>query len=83
LRCWRSDRFGWGTEASLSQALAHPAPEHWTGITVRDEQPGEHLDLWLAMNTSQFSRLSVDNAARESDLAGSTDDDRPHLRTWQ
>jgi protein-L-isoaspartate(D-aspartate) O-methyltransferase len=56
-------------QVALSQALTHPAREHWTGITVHDEQPVEHLDLWLAMNTSQFSRLSVDNTARESGLA--------------
>jgi protein-L-isoaspartate(D-aspartate) O-methyltransferase len=55
-------------EAALSQALTHPAHEHWTGLQVRDDEPVEHLDLWLAMNASRFSRLSVTKAARQSGL---------------
>ena len=56
-------------EAALSRALDHPAREHWTGIHVHDEQPAEHLDLWLAMNTSRFARLSVTKAGRDDGLA--------------
>ncbi len=54
---------------ALSRALTHPARERWSGIRVHDEQPVEHLDLWLAMNTSGFARLSVTKKARETGLA--------------
>ncbi|MCW2948943.1 MAG: hypothetical protein JWR24_5660 [Actinoallomurus sp.] len=55
-------------EAALSQALTHPAHEHWTGVQIRDGEPVEHLDLWLATNASRFGRLFVTKAARESGL---------------
>ncbi|GAA4612831.1 methyltransferase, FxLD system [Actinoallomurus liliacearum] len=53
---------------ALTQALTHPAHEHWTGLQVRDDGPVEHLDLWLATNASRFGRLSVTKAARDSGL---------------
>ncbi|MCO5994799.1 methyltransferase, FxLD system [Actinoallomurus rhizosphaericola] len=52
----------------LTQALTHPAHEHWTGLRVRDDEPVEHLDLWLATSASRFGRLAVTNAARDSGL---------------
>jgi protein-L-isoaspartate(D-aspartate) O-methyltransferase len=55
-------------EEALGQALTYPAHEHWTGVTVADHQPVEHLDLWLATTTSRFARLSAGTAARESAL---------------
>jgi protein-L-isoaspartate(D-aspartate) O-methyltransferase len=56
-------------EEALGQALTHPAREHWTGLQVRDDEPVEHLDLWLATHASRFGRLSVTKTARESGLA--------------
>jgi protein-L-isoaspartate(D-aspartate) O-methyltransferase len=57
--------------AALAQALAHPAASHWTGIIVGDDEPAEHLDLWLAVTTTEasFSRLSVTRDARTRGLA--------------
>ncbi|MGH3771047.1 MAG: methyltransferase, FxLD system, partial [Pseudonocardiaceae bacterium] len=55
-------------EAALGQALTYPAHEHWTGVTIGDREPVEHLDLWLATISSRFARLSVGAAARESAL---------------
>lgn len=56
-------------EAALANALTHPAHEHWTGVHVHDDEPAEHLDLWLTTtNTSSFGRLSVGSAARASGL---------------
>lgn len=49
---------------ALSQALTHPAHEEWTGITIDDDDPVEHLDLWLATTSSNFARLSVPTEAR-------------------
>jgi protein-L-isoaspartate(D-aspartate) O-methyltransferase len=55
-------------EAALGQALTHPAHEHWTGVEIGDDQPVEHLDLWLSTVTRRFARLSAGQAARESGL---------------
>ncbi|MGH4020334.1 MAG: methyltransferase, FxLD system [Pseudonocardiaceae bacterium] len=57
-------------ETALAQALTHPAHQHWTGIHVHDDEPAEHLDLWLATTDSatNFGRLSVGSAARASGL---------------
>lgn len=57
-------------ETALAHALTHPAHEHWTGVQVHDEQPAEHLDLWLTTTDSarSFGRLSVGSAARASGL---------------
>jgi protein-L-isoaspartate(D-aspartate) O-methyltransferase len=55
-------------EAALRHALTHPADQHWTGIQIHDDEPVEHLDLWLATNASRFARLSVTKTARESGL---------------
>jgi protein-L-isoaspartate(D-aspartate) O-methyltransferase len=55
-------------EAALGQALSYPAHEHWTGVTIGDREPVEHLDLWLVTTSSRFARLSVGAAARESAL---------------
>lgn len=57
-------------QAALAHALAYPAHEHWTGIQVHDEEPAEHLDLWLTTTNSpnSFGRLSVGSAVRASGL---------------
>ncbi|WP_198351851.1 hypothetical protein [Streptomyces typhae] len=52
----------------LSQALTHPSHEVWTGITVGDTDPVEHLDLWLATTTHHFGRLSVGAQAHQRGL---------------
>ncbi|MGH3769114.1 MAG: methyltransferase, FxLD system [Pseudonocardiaceae bacterium] len=57
-----------GDEAALDQALTYPAHEHWTGVQIRDDEPGEHLDLWLATTTNNFARLSVGSQARDNGL---------------
>ncbi|WP_165485596.1 methyltransferase, FxLD system [Protofrankia symbiont of Coriaria ruscifolia] len=52
-------------EAALAQTLAYPACEYWTSLPVRHDEPAQHLDLWLATNTSAcFGRLAVGPAAR-------------------
>lgn len=56
-------------EPALTQALAHPAHTHWTGINVTDHEPVEHLDLWLATTTHGFARLSVSADARKAQIA--------------
>ncbi len=53
-------------EAALGRALTYPAREQWSGVQIRDDQPVEHLDLWLATTTSNFARLSIGAEARES-----------------
>jgi protein-L-isoaspartate(D-aspartate) O-methyltransferase len=56
-------------QTALSRALTHPAHVQWTGIQVRDEQPIEHLDLWLLTRGGlPFGRLSVGAVAREGEL---------------
>ncbi len=55
-------------EAALGQVLTYPAHQHWTGMEIADDEPVEHLDLWLATVTSRFARLSVSAEARESRL---------------
>ncbi len=42
-------------EAALARALTYPAHEHWTGVRVHDEEPAEHLDLWLTTTDSLSS----------------------------
>jgi protein-L-isoaspartate(D-aspartate) O-methyltransferase len=54
---------------ALSQAFGHPAHELWTGIVIHDDEPVEHLDLWLTTITPCFGRLSIGSTARESGLA--------------
>jgi len=56
---------------ALAQAFVYPAAEHWTGIPVREDEPAEHLDLWLATTTTQasFSRVTVTPRARARQLA--------------
>ncbi|MFB9443128.1 methyltransferase, FxLD system [Dactylosporangium vinaceum] len=50
---------------SLSYALNHSAHAHRTGIQVHDDQPAQHLDLWLLTHTTHpFGRLSVTATAR-------------------
>ena len=47
---------------ALAEALDHPAPEEWTGITVHDrDYDALHLDLWMAttITGAQFARLSI------------------------
>lgn len=56
-------------DTTLSQALTHPAHEAWTGITIGDTDPVEHLDLWLATTTEHFARLTVGTQARQSGQA--------------
>ena len=56
-------------EAALTQALYWPAHERWTGIQVHDDEPAEHLDLWLAtISDRPFGRLSVGSVARKTGL---------------
>jgi len=55
-------------DSALGQALTYPRREHWTGVLVGDDQPAEHLDLWLATTRSGFSRLHAGTRARESNL---------------
>ncbi len=52
-------------ETALRQVLTHPAHEHWTGVVINDE-PVEHLDLWLVTLGCRFARLAVEPGARES-----------------
>jgi protein-L-isoaspartate(D-aspartate) O-methyltransferase len=58
-------------DAALTRALTHPPATHWTGVIVRDDEPAEHLDLWLATTATEasFSRLSVTKGARARGLA--------------
>jgi protein-L-isoaspartate(D-aspartate) O-methyltransferase len=57
-------------EDTLSHALAYRAHQRWTGVMVTDDQPIEHLDLWLATTTSSgFARLSAGSRARENGVA--------------
>lgn len=57
-------------QAALSRALTYPAHTQWTGIEIRDDEPAEHLDLWLLTTGSgSFGRLSVGSVARSSGLA--------------
>lgn len=55
--------------AALADAFTHPARTHWTGITVTDHEPVEHLDVWLATHTTGFARLSVGTDARTAGVA--------------
>lgn len=48
-----------------------PPLRRWTGIRLRDDEPVEHLDLWLATNkerASAFGRLSVGATARDNGI---------------
>ncbi|NRQ30615.1 methyltransferase, FxLD system [Nonomuraea sp. NN258] len=53
----------------LSRTLTYPAHQEWTGIEIRDEQPVEHLDLWLVTTGSRFGRLSAGPDARDRGIA--------------
>jgi protein-L-isoaspartate(D-aspartate) O-methyltransferase len=46
-------------EAAMRDALTYPAHPMWTGVTIHDGQPGEHLDLWLVTAGVRFGRLAV------------------------
>jgi hypothetical protein len=62
---------------ALTHALAHPTVEQWTGITVRHDEPAEHLDRWLATTDAVtnpasgicFGRLRVTRATRDAGIA--------------
>ncbi|MGY0231404.1 methyltransferase, FxLD system [Longispora urticae] len=55
--------------AALSRVLQHPRRETWTGLTVHDNDPIGHLDLWLFHHTQKpFARLGVGKAAKDSGL---------------
>jgi protein-L-isoaspartate(D-aspartate) O-methyltransferase len=56
---------------ALARVLTYPEAGHWTGILVRDDEPAEHLDLWLATTTTtaSFSRLGVTKDARARGVA--------------
>jgi protein-L-isoaspartate(D-aspartate) O-methyltransferase len=57
-------------QAALTDVLTHPAHTRWTGIHVRDNEPIEHLDLWLLTTSGDnFGRLSVEPVARSTGLA--------------
>ncbi|MGH3842325.1 MAG: hypothetical protein ACRDS0_12890 [Pseudonocardiaceae bacterium] len=57
-----------GDQAAFGQALTYPAHQQWTDVQIHDDEPVEHLDLWLATTASNFARLSVGSQARESGL---------------
>ncbi|MET8014837.1 hypothetical protein ABZU86_34670 [Streptomyces sp. NPDC005271] len=52
--------------SALSRALTHRPHEAWTGITIGDMDPVEHLGLWPATTIDHFARLSVGIQARHS-----------------
>jgi protein-L-isoaspartate(D-aspartate) O-methyltransferase len=63
-------------DAELSRAFGAPSSQCWTAIRVRDDEPAEHLDLWLYTMLcrghgagASFSRLSVTTDARSNGLA--------------
>ncbi|WP_283137523.1 methyltransferase, FxLD system [Rhizohabitans arisaemae] len=62
-------RGGSAVDDGLKDALTHSAVRKWTGIRVTDEQPAEHLDLWLATSGAPFGRMATGKAARERGLA--------------
>lgn len=53
-------------ETTLRQVLGYPAHEQWSGVVIRDDEPVEHLDLWLVTLGRRFGRLSAEPGARES-----------------
>lgn len=62
--------------AALARLLGASPRQYWTAIRVRDDEPAEHLDLWLYTMLcrghgagASFSRLSVTADARSSGLA--------------
>jgi protein-L-isoaspartate(D-aspartate) O-methyltransferase len=61
---------------ALSRVRCAPPGQYWTAIRVREDEPAEHLDLWLYTMLcrghgagASFSRLSVTADARSSGLA--------------
>lgn len=46
-------------KAALGQALSYSAHEYWTGVTIGDREPVEHLDLWLATTSSSPLRRPI------------------------
>jgi methyltransferase of FxLD system len=59
-------------EAALAHALTHPAYEHWTGMQVHDEEPAQHLDLWLTTTNSPSSFGRSPSGLRHAPAASST-----------
>lgn len=55
-------------EAMAKDALSYPAHQAWTGVTISDADPVEHLDLWLATATNHFARISAGPQAHETGL---------------
>ncbi|MEX5712509.1 hypothetical protein AB1484_30625 [Parafrankia sp. FMc6] len=41
-------------------APRRPAHSLWTGLTIHDDEPTAHLDLWLVTAGARFGRLAVD-----------------------
>ncbi|WP_412540070.1 methyltransferase, FxLD system [Longispora sp. K20-0274] len=53
--------------AALAGVLDQPRQELWTSITVTDDDPIGHLDLWLLVNASKpFARLGAGQTARST-----------------
>ena len=55
---------------ALPRALTYPGQRRWTGIPVSDDEPAEHLDLWLATSdrTAGFGRLKATAEARAAGI---------------
>ncbi|OHV45287.1 methyltransferase, FxLD system [Parafrankia soli] len=47
-------------ETALRAAAASPPHSLWTGLTIHDDEPTAHLDLWLVTVGARFGRLAVD-----------------------
>ncbi|MFL6054981.1 MAG: hypothetical protein ACJ72W_19005 [Actinoallomurus sp.] len=55
---------------AIRDAMNHPAYTEWTGVVVNDNDPIEHLDLWLAtIDSDRFARMSAGPKARENGVA--------------
>jgi protein-L-isoaspartate(D-aspartate) O-methyltransferase len=78
-------------EATLGQALNYPAHEHWTGVTLGDHEPVEHLDKLATQTAKLLHRWNRERPTQPvitASPAGTPDDqlspgthiDRPHTR---
>ncbi|MCO6004748.1 methyltransferase, FxLD system [Actinoallomurus purpureus] len=65
-----SVRAGGTDDDALRDAMNHPSQREWTGVIVNDNDPIEHLDLWLAtIDSDRFARMSAGPKARENGVA--------------
>ncbi|WP_035740202.1 methyltransferase, FxLD system, partial [Parafrankia elaeagni] len=51
-------------EPALRAAVDSPPHSLWTGLTIHDDEPTAHLDLWLVTAGTRFGRLAVDTTIR-------------------